>query len=250
MPKSLLLADDSTTIRTAVGMVFKKEDFALTTVANGTEALERARDLKPDLILADIDMPGLSGYELCEKIRADAELKQTPVLLLGGGTPVDPSRAISVGANGQMAKPFDSQKLIDQVKQILANPKPMVAGAQPAPPPQASRPSAPPPPRPPAAPPQVSRPPPPARPPGQPAGAPPGGPPMRPSAPPPAGARPPAPRPPSVPPPAGARPPAPGAPRPSGPPPPGARPPGVQPPRPSAPPPAAGRPAAPRPLRP
>ena len=77
MPKSLLLADDSTTIRTAVGMVFKKEDFALTTVANGTEALERARDLKPDLILADVDMPGLSGYELCEKVRADATLKQT-----------------------------------------------------------------------------------------------------------------------------------------------------------------------------
>src|SRR5438270_494691 len=145
MPKSLLLADDSTTIRTAVGMVFKKEDFALTTVANGTEALERARDLKPDLILADINMPGLSGYELCEKVRADAALKQTPVLLLGGGATGDPSRAISVGANGQMAKPFDSQKLIDQVKQILANPKPMAAGAQLAAA-TAPRPSAPPPP--------------------------------------------------------------------------------------------------------
>src|SRR5256885_9535028 len=152
MPKSLLLADDSTTIRTAVGMVFKKEDFALTTVANGTEALARARDLKPDLILADIDMPGLGGYELCERIRADAALKQTPVLLLGGGTPADPSRAIAAGANGQMAKPFDSQKLIDQVKQILANPKPMVAGAQPAAPGPAAKTSPPPPPRPSATP--------------------------------------------------------------------------------------------------
>src|SRR3954471_10381984 len=155
MPKSLLLADDSTTIRTAVGMVFKKEDFALTTVANGTEALERARDLKPDLILADVDMPGLTGYELCEKVRSDAVLKQTPILLLGGGTPVDPSRAIAVGANGQMAKPFDSQKLIDQVKQILANPKPMVAGAQgPAAPAATPKPSVPPPPRPSGPPPQ------------------------------------------------------------------------------------------------
>src|SRR2546430_979903 len=236
MPKSLLLADDSTTIRTAAGMVFKKEDFALTTVANGTEALERARDLKPDLILADIDMPGLSGYELCEKIRADAGLKQTPVLLLGGGTPVDPSRAISVGANGQMAKPFDSQKLIDQVKQILANPKPMAAGAQPPAPAPAARPSAPPPPRAPVGPPpqQVSQPPPPARPPAP--GAPAAVVPPRPSAPPPAGGvRPPAPRPPSGPPPVGARPPAPGAPRPSAPPPAGARPPRAPPPRASAP---------------
>ena len=235
MPKSLLLADDSTTIRTAVGMVFKKEDFALTTVANGTEALERARDLKPDLILADVDMPGLSGYELCEKVRADAALKQTPVLLLGGGTPLDPSRAVAVGANGQMAKPFDSQKLLDQVKQILANPKPMAAGAQAPAPAQAARPFAPPPPRPPGPPPQqVSKPPPPARPPSQPPPAA-GGAAARPSAPPPAGARPPAPRPPSGPPPAGARPPTPGAPRPSAPPAPGA-------PRSSAPPPPGPRP--------
>src|SRR5436305_12250001 len=165
MPKSLLLADDSTTIRTAVGMVFKKEDFSLTTVANGTEALERARDLKPDLILADIDMPGLNGYELCEKVRADATLKQTPVLLLGGGSPGDPSRAIAVGANGQMAKPFESQKLVDRVKEILANPKPMTAGAQAAPAPAQrttpSPPSAPPPSSPPprAAPPAATPPP-------------------------------------------------------------------------------------------
>src|SRR5256885_13601639 len=174
MPKSLLLADDSTTIRTAAGMVFKKEDFALTTVANGTEALERARDLKPDLILADVDMPGLTGYELCERIRADAALKQTPVLLLGGGTPVDPSRAIAVGANGQMAKPFDSQKLIDQVKQILANPKPMVAGANPPTPSPAATPFEPPPPLPsPPPPPHASPPPPPSRPPRAPPLAPP-----------------------------------------------------------------------------
>src|SRR3954470_9807023 len=192
MPKSLLLADDSTTIRTAVGMVFKKEDFSLTTVANGTEALERARDLKPDLILADIDMPGLSGYELCEKVRADATLKQTPVLLLGGGSPGDPSRAIAVGANGQMAKPFESQKLIDRVREILASPKPMTAAAQPAP----ARPAPPPlsaPPRT-APPPQASKPLPPARPSGPPAaGGPPrpGGPPppARPGGPPPRGPR-------------------------------------------------------------
>src|SRR5437868_9937661 len=127
MPKSLLLADHSTTIRTAVGMVFKKEDFALTTVANGTEALERARDLKPDLILADVDMPGLSGYELCEKVRADAALKQTPVLLLGGGTPLDSSRAVAVGSNGPMALPFALQKLLGLVKQILLHQKTLAA---------------------------------------------------------------------------------------------------------------------------
>src|SRR5256885_6946794 len=67
-------------------------------------------------------MPRLGGYELCQKLRADAGLKDVPVLLLGGGAPIDPAKAMAVGANGHMPKPFDSGKLIEQVKQILANP--------------------------------------------------------------------------------------------------------------------------------
>ena len=160
VPKSLLLADDSVTIQKAVEMTFRAEDVTLTVVSDGNEALSRAREAKPDLILADVTMPGLGGYELCEKVRADASMRHIPVLLLGGGTPVDPSKAIAVGANGHMPKPFDSQKLIDQVKQILANPKGVPAAA--------AKPSAPPAPRP-AAPP--SRPPAPASRPPAPAGA-------------------------------------------------------------------------------
>ena len=163
MPKSLLLADDSVTIQKAVEMTFKAEDVTLTVVSDGNEALSRARAAKPDLILADVSMPGLGGYELCEKVRADATMRHIPVLLLGGGTPIDPAKAIAVGANGHMPKPFDSQKLIEQVKQILANPKAVPAAA--------AKPSAPPPARP-AAPP--SRPPAPGAPasrPPQPAGA-------------------------------------------------------------------------------
>ena len=127
MPKNLLLADDSKTIQQAVTMTFAREDVALTTVEDGQSALQRAKEMKPDLILADVSMPGLGGYELCEKLRADASLKGIPVLLLGGGNPVDPSKAMAVGANGHMPKPFDSGKLIEQVKQILANPRAMAA---------------------------------------------------------------------------------------------------------------------------
>src|SRR5438128_9717209 len=137
VPKSLLLADDSVTIQKAVEMTFRAEDVTLTVVSDGNEALSHAREAKPDLILADVSMPGLGGYELCEKVRADASMRHIPVLLLGGGMPIDPSKAIAVGANGHMPKPFDSQKLIDQVKQILANPKAVPTAAP--------RPSAPPP---------------------------------------------------------------------------------------------------------
>ena len=141
MPKNLLLADDSKTIQQAVSMTFAREDVKLTTVEDGEAALQAARAHKPDLILADVSMPRLGGYELCQKIRADAAIKDVPVLLLGGGTPIDPAKAMAVGANGHMPKPFDSGKLIEQVKQILANPrasvpppaaKPMAAAPRPA----------------------------------------------------------------------------------------------------------------------
>jgi CheY-like chemotaxis protein len=123
MPKNLLLADDSKTIQQAVSMTFAGEDVKLTTVGDGEAALQAAKQSKPDLILADVGMPKLGGYELCQRVRADAALKDVPVLLLGGGIPVDPAKAIAVGANGHMPKPFDSGKLIEQVKTILANPK-------------------------------------------------------------------------------------------------------------------------------
>ncbi|HEY5677400.1 MAG TPA: response regulator, partial [Myxococcales bacterium] len=156
MPKNLLLADDSRTIQQAVRMTFAREDVRLTAVEDGEAALEAARQSRPDLIIADVTMPRLGGYELCQRVRADAGLKEVPVLLLGGGAPIDPARAMAVGANGHMPKPFDSGKLIEQVKAILSNPsakpaaaaavappsKPVVPAPRPAAP--APRPSAPP----------------------------------------------------------------------------------------------------------
>ena len=85
MPRSILLADDSVTIQTAVKMTFAAEDVTLTCVADGAAALEHARSAPPDLILADVAMPGLTGFELCTRVRSDGNLRHIPVLLLGGG---------------------------------------------------------------------------------------------------------------------------------------------------------------------
>src|SRR5207245_6933308 len=161
MSKTLLLADDSKTIQQAVSMTFAGEDVKLITASDGEAALQAAKQSRPDLILADVLMPRLGGYELCQRVRADAALKDVPVLLLGGPAPVDPAKAMAVGANGHMPKPFDSGKLIDQVKQILANPRAAAAPAA-AKPAAAAAPAAsrPPPPKPGvSAPPAASRPP-------------------------------------------------------------------------------------------
>src|SRR3954470_5223052 len=149
MPKNLLLADDSKTIQQAVSMTFAREDVKLVTVDDGNAAFQAAKSSKPDLILADVSMPGLGGYELCQKIRADAAIKDVPVLLLGGGAPIDPSKAMAVGANGHMPKPFDSGKLIEQVKQILATPRAPAVSKPPQPVAAAAKPPAPPTSRPP-----------------------------------------------------------------------------------------------------
>ena len=153
MPKTVLLADDSKTIQQAVNMTFAREDVKLITAGDGEAALQAAKQSKPDLILADVTMPKLSGYELCQRVRGEASLKNVPVLLLGGPAPIDPAKAMAVGANGHMPKPFDSGKLIEHVKAILANPqaKPMIAAANSGPPRPATappRPSTPPPPKP------------------------------------------------------------------------------------------------------
>src|SRR5262245_28046607 len=130
MPKSLLLADDSVTIQKVVGISFANEDIEITTVDNGRDAVTKARAMRPDVILADVVMPGMSGYEVCETVKADPNLRHIPVLLLTGTFEAfDQARASAVGAAGHVAKPFEAQTLVDRVKQLLAA---APAGARPA----------------------------------------------------------------------------------------------------------------------
>ena len=84
MSKMLLLADDSVVIQKLVGLSFANENIEIVSTDNGDDAVTMARDLRPDIVLADVVMPGLSGYEVCEAIKQDAGLAHTPVLLLTG----------------------------------------------------------------------------------------------------------------------------------------------------------------------
>ncbi len=132
MPKNLLLADDSITIQKVVGIAFAGEDFRITAVDNGEEAIARAREQRPDIVLADVVMPRKSGYEVCEAIKADAELRRIPVLLLAGTFEAfDEARARAVRADGHIAKPFESQALVNKVNELLGHGD---AAAPPAPP--------------------------------------------------------------------------------------------------------------------
>ncbi len=121
MPKTILLADDSVTIQKVVGISFASEDVVLLTVDNGDDAVSRAREARPDLVLADVMMPGRDGYDVCETLKADPELRHVPVLLLSGTfEPYDEERAGRAGADGHITKPFEAQALVDQVNALLA----------------------------------------------------------------------------------------------------------------------------------
>src|SRR5215470_16533266 len=129
MPKTLLVADDSLTIRKVIGMVLALEDFQITSVDNGIDAIARARDLRPDLVLADVLMPGRSGYEVCEALKSDPSTAHVPVLLLAGNfEPFDEARARAARADDHITKPFESQAFLDKVRKLLGLPlgEPMI----------------------------------------------------------------------------------------------------------------------------
>ncbi len=123
MPKKILLADDSITIQKVISLTFANEDIDLTIVKDGDTAIAKAREIKPDLIMADIAMPSKNGYEVCEVVKNDPALKGIPVMLLAGTfEPLDEVESERVSADGCIVKPFESQELIDKVNELLSRP--------------------------------------------------------------------------------------------------------------------------------
>ena len=120
MRKKLLLADDSITIQKVVELTFPSDEFEVVTAGNGRLAVDKALAFLPDIVLCDVIMPQLDGYQVCEALRASPQLSKVPILLLNGAfEPYDAERAKSVGALGNVSKPFDPPALVARVKEIL-----------------------------------------------------------------------------------------------------------------------------------
>jgi len=120
MSIKILLADDSITIQKVVGIIFGADEYALTVVDNGKDALDKALEILPDVLLIDAVMPGMNGYEVCEAVRATTSLAARPILLLTGSfEPFDENKAKSCGADDFLAKPFESQQIVAKVKALF-----------------------------------------------------------------------------------------------------------------------------------
>ncbi|HKO43574.1 MAG TPA: response regulator [Pyrinomonadaceae bacterium] len=115
--RKILLADDSITIQKVVELSFVDEGAEVVCVNNGKEAIERLQEFQPDIVLADVFMPQVNGYELCEYIKQNEKLKHIPVMLLVGSfEPFNESEARRVGADDILTKPFQSiRRLLEKV---------------------------------------------------------------------------------------------------------------------------------------
>ena len=120
MPK-LLLADDSPTTQKVVQLTFADEGIDVVVADDGDTAMEMFDRHHPDIVLADINIPGLNGYEVCEAIRKRDSNGKTPVVLLAGSfEPFDVEAARRVGANDYLTKPFSSiRRLVATVAALL-----------------------------------------------------------------------------------------------------------------------------------
>lgn len=119
--RKLLLADDSITIQKVVNLTFADEGIEVIAFGDGDTALESLDEVKPDIVLADVHMPGLNGYQICELIRGNEATKNVPVVLLVGSfEPFDKDEADRVGANRYLTKPFSSiAELVAMVNELL-----------------------------------------------------------------------------------------------------------------------------------
>jgi len=117
MPEKILVVDDEISLQETLAYNLKKQGYEVQTTGDGTEALELAREMKPDLIILDIMLPGLDGFEICRILRKEMS---TPVLMLTArDDEIDRVVGLEVGADDYMAKPFSMRELVARVKAML-----------------------------------------------------------------------------------------------------------------------------------
>ncbi len=119
-PVRVLVVEDSPTQAQELALLLESEGFAVEIARNGEAGLERATKGTFDLILSDVVMPGMDGYELCRRLKADRATRGVPVLLLTSlAEPMDVIRGLECGADNFLTKPYDASYLIGRIRRLL-----------------------------------------------------------------------------------------------------------------------------------
>ena len=116
----ILVVDDEIYIVHILDFSLGMEGYEVVTALDGEEGLQKAIEFKPDLIVLDIMMPKMDGYETCKALKADERTKNVPVILLSAkGRNVDMQTGYDVGADEYITKPFSPRKLVDRINTML-----------------------------------------------------------------------------------------------------------------------------------
>jgi CheY-like chemotaxis protein len=118
----ILVAEDERDIRELIVFTLSYGGFEVHEASNGQDAVNKAPEVKPDLILMDVRMPKMTGYEACEKLKEMPEMKDVPIVFLSAkGQESEISKGLKLGAEAYILKPFAPDDLIRQIKDIMAH---------------------------------------------------------------------------------------------------------------------------------
>jgi len=120
MAKRVLIVDDEPNIVASLEFLLEQAGFAVRTAFDGRAALEAAAAFRPDLVLLDVMMPVLNGYEVCQRLRNDKSLAPVRILMLSAkGRDVEIAKGLELGADAYMTKPFATRELLAKVHELL-----------------------------------------------------------------------------------------------------------------------------------
>lgn len=120
MSKHVLIADDEPNIVISLEFLMKREGHRVSIARDGDAALAMIREQRPDLVLLDVMMPGRSGFDVCQAVRADEALAAVKILMLSAkGRDTDLAKGSALGADAYMTKPFSTRELADKVRELL-----------------------------------------------------------------------------------------------------------------------------------
>lgn len=120
MEKKILIVDDEPNILLSLEFIISRAGFTVRTAEDGEQALQKSISWSPDLILLDINMPKLDGFEVCQRLRENPIFDKTKIVFLTAkGRQVEKEKGLALGADDYISKPFSNQLVIDTVEKLL-----------------------------------------------------------------------------------------------------------------------------------
>jgi len=120
--RTVMIVDDSLTMRKVLGRLLEREGYRVITAKDGMDALQSLQEVQPDIILSDIEMPRMDGFELSRNIRADAKTVNIPIVIISSRT-AEKHRNLAkeIGVNSYLGKPVQDDDLIAEITHLLGN---------------------------------------------------------------------------------------------------------------------------------